>query len=658
MKLLSMAVTGNASSRSPTYRMDVLLDHIVVVLAAGTLACHLALLLDLHRAVLAVLWCALFVLGAVLLHRLPSRGPHLDEGAPAMWATVSASALAAAAATVVYVAPGSGRWWWLFWALAVASLVVGMQGVCGWRTTLDPPAGSSAPSGWVLVLLLAAAMSIAALVTTRPDLDDVYVVNRSVHVETHGGALPTEDIVFSDQGFPGERAPLRSPAFEVLIGITAAALPVSAASVLYLGVAPSAAALSVLALWRLLRTLRCRKPIVAVTAATFFLFLDGSKHGSFGNFSFARMWQGKVVFVALVVPLLWVYAVRWGRDGSVRHLLLLATANIAAAGMSSTGLFVAPLATFIVTIGLWSTIRHAGRVVAAGVASTYPAVLALLNRLTDDTLQEGTASEAVQGLSPWGRWNFVFGRPTLALSATALTFGWLAARDRTIRRLLAVAPLLALVLMYGPRWLDPLRTITPGTASILWRSVWVLPVPAFVGLAATIPWTVAGRSRAAAALATGVLAVAGGIFVTTTTPVMSGRNHASLGWPEWKTGGDARVAERLIRTVREGSVVAAPFEVERVVPLLSSDVRAVDPRPGWYTTGVDPRPRQLVQRTVTTGLGEGEAVMFAQALDALHVEAVALPSNLRHNPVHSLLLNRGFVLRGLEGHYLILQRSE
>lgn len=621
----------------------------MAVTAAGTVAYHAGLLADLRRTAVTVVWAALAAaaIGAVVVTapRAPDGLRRTVTTAPRR-STIAAIALAAAAAIVRYAWPASARWWWAFWALLIAALAVGVHAALtgGAATREDEPTAAAADRGAAIVLLLALALAIASLITMRPDLDDVYVVNRSVYIENHAGQLPTDDVVFSDQQLSGQRAPMRSPAFEALIGITAAVLPVPAATVAYFVVAPLVSMLSLLAVWRLARKLACRAPLVATAAAAAFLLLDGSTHAGFGNLSFGRAWQGKVVLTAVAVPLIWTYAVGWARDGSRRDLVLLAATNVAAAGLSSTGLFVAPIATAVVTIATIAADRgNAHRLIAAASATAYPAGIAIFNRTADTGLDNTTGTSI--GVSPWARWAFVVGRPAIAITTAGLALAWIATRDRTARAVLTIAPMLVALTLYGPRLADPLRLLAPGAASILWRAVWVLPVPALVGIAASAPH--AGTIAAAA------------LFAATTTPVMTATNGASVGWPRWDTGGNLAVAQRLVDEAPPRSLVAGPFEVDRVVPLITSDVRAVDPRPGWYADGIDPAPRQLVQHALAEGIDDGdEAAAFAGAIERLDVDAVALPWPV-HTPgqrtVHRVLTDHGFVARGIEGQYLILR---
>ena len=129
----------------------------------------------------------------------------------------------------------------------------------------------------------------------------------------HDAAFPERDTIFSADVLPVERPAGLPTSVEALVGSVAAFLSGalwsgSAASVTYLGFGPMVAAFSVLATWRLLRGLGARSPALATWVGTAFLVLDGVEHGSFGNFSAGRSWQGKVVFLVVVVPTLWHHA--------------------------------------------------------------------------------------------------------------------------------------------------------------------------------------------------------------------------------------------------------------------------------------------------------------------------------------------------------------
>jgi hypothetical protein len=106
--------------------------------------------------------------------------------------------------------------------------------------------------------------------------------------------------------------------YDELAGAVAHRIGTLAGNVVYLVVPPLATFLSVLALWRLLRAWRLRSVTVALSAVLVFLLFDGtSAYGSPGNLFLTQLWQGKVILLCLLVPLLLVYALRYAEPPSV-----------------------------------------------------------------------------------------------------------------------------------------------------------------------------------------------------------------------------------------------------------------------------------------------------------------------------------------------------
>ncbi len=141
--------------------------------------------------------------------------------------------------------------------------------------------------GALAVVGMAVVFAALSAVTVRPDADDVFLINRSNWVEERGGQFPVGDTLFSDEVFRADRPERPPTSIEPLVGAVARILPVGSPTVAYLWLAPLASALGVLALWRLLRTLRAPAPALACLVGAGFLALDGAVHTSFGNMSFA-----------------------------------------------------------------------------------------------------------------------------------------------------------------------------------------------------------------------------------------------------------------------------------------------------------------------------------------------------------------------------------
>jgi len=187
-----------------------------------------------------------------------------------------------------------------------------------------------------VVLGWAVALAALATFTLRPNPDDLYYVNLSQWVAEHG-TFPLRDTIFADLTYPMSNWPPVA-SYDGLVGAVAHLAGTRAGSVEYLVVPPLATALSVLALWRLLRAWRVRQVAVVLSVALVFLLLDGtSSYGSPGNLFLTRLWQGKVILLCLLVPVLLVSALRFVERPSRSTGLRLVLGGVAI-GYGSAGL--------------------------------------------------------------------------------------------------------------------------------------------------------------------------------------------------------------------------------------------------------------------------------------------------------------------------------
>ena len=221
----------------------------------------------------------------------------------------------------------------------------------------------------MVALAWAVALAVLSLFLVNPNADDSEYVHLSSWVAAHGG-FPVGDTLFSDQALPAIFYPPLS-SYEALVGAFARTTELPVQDVVYFSAPPVAAALSVLALWRLLRRWRVRAPATALTVAIAFLMLDAAGMRTFGSFWLARMWQGKVIFVAVLVPLLIALLVEYAERPTRRGALLLGAAGVAAVGLTTTAIFVVPVVAAGCLLPLLLTAR---RRAATGLAATlaYP----------------------------------------------------------------------------------------------------------------------------------------------------------------------------------------------------------------------------------------------------------------------------------------------
>jgi hypothetical protein len=252
-----------------------------------------------------------------------------------------------------------------------------------------------------------------------------------------------------------------------------------------------------------------------------------------------------------------------------------------------------------------------------------------------------------RGLHSWDPWYVVFGTGvTATVAAIAALCGWFGARERAARFALVLAPLALFGIGVLPPVLHALQDASNSSGeSVLWRIVWIVPVPAMVGVLVTGALLRFG-TRTVVVGATAIVAVC----VVGGTPVWSRDNGARVEWhPHWDLDpADAAAARRLLSLARPGDVVASPEPVSGALAVQSVDVRTVDPR-GSYTVGrVARNPafhaenRRLIARAMTNGISPSELGAFVGSLDLLSVDVACTGPNARGTVVASGLQQADF----------------
>ena len=647
---------------------DRLVDGSVASLAAWTVMFHLARWMEMTRGIALVAW--VIVVASWLVVRW--RRPLASEVLPVDLSTVrtgsnglkniATGGLLVMAAVLAWVEV-DGLWWPGFWCVLAVFLVMAVRhsvpagGRGGERTSrltqVDPIGATGATAASVIIL--AFLMAALSLVMVRPDQDDVFVVNRSTWISEHNTTFPERDTIFSDDVLPVERPAGLPTSVEALVGAVAAVLSVGAASLSYLGLGPLVAALSVLATWRLLRGLGARAPALATWVGTAFLVLDGVEHGSFGNFSAGRSWQGKVIFLVVVVPSLWHHSNAWGSTGCRRHLRAASLGVLAGLGLSSTAVLVAP--TVVVAASVAGVVSASPGGVLFGrqqrsrigwaIGVSAPALLVGLWALVADPqrLIDRTSSTAVlvglrlraaldplqwldSGTEPIAIVRMVFGRgPTAFVGLAAALLAWTVARQRNARLVLLAAPLVAFGVFGAPGVFDVLNEIGEADA-IAWRMLWVLPLPAMVGLVLT-----ARRSGFGAAPVVVPIVVLAVVLVTGTPITSSANRGAELVWPPTidLPRPEASSARRLIELAPKGGRVAGPADIDFAVSVLTSEVKATNPRRAYLrgrhvNDSFGAVHRRVLTHALANGYAEWGADAVSEALGVLRPDAICLAS--------------------------------
>ncbi len=385
---------------------------------------------------------------------------------------------------------------------------------------------------------------------------------------------------------------------------------------------------------------------VALSVSIVFLLMATEEHRMLGRMFVGRLWQGKVVFLAVLVPLLFALLHEYAEEPTRRRLALLAAAGAAGVGLTSTGTFLVPV---VAAGALLPVAMRVPRRTAAAFAATvaYPLATAIVIVAVGPRSAEVShpselvPEELVELLLGQGAFTFV----TLAAVLVApLVIG------RPLARAMAAGTLLLVGLLYAPG--VPLRIFElTGLGEVQWRWTWLIPAAALVGVLATgvVPRLRPAVLRAAPAL---VLAAA---LVMLGQPLWAAEEGATLApRPAWKRDPSTiRVAERILAHLRPGESLLAPRLFSHTVLVMSGEVTAVAPR-GFYARALRGVPggraeeRLVLLLFAENGLGPaenspGDVVEPRDVVRALRVVRVDLACVATDDaPAQRLLVAEGY----------------
>lgn len=473
-------------------------------------------------------------------------------------------------------------WWGVALLSAVAAFVITARSPVSDRPMLRSRATDA------LLIGLCVAFAGAVAIAHRGDADDSFYVNLIVAALDHPGAA-----LFADDTLHGYAdVPMSLPVFELLswelfqAGL-ARLFGTDALTITYRWMAPFVGLLIPLAWARLVMRLLPRSWPIAVTIVVFELLVVGDGRAGYGDFGVLRLHQGKSVLLHLALPLCAAYGIEFGLAPTRWRFVRLAAVQIAAVGLSASGLWLAPV---VAGLGLASTLplsmhalRRNARVIATGIAASfYPLALAIAMRAATlaamrDAVRpmDGAAFDGVRLMSH--ATELVLGDGAyshVALFALVAVSG--AAASASMRRFAAVSGLAFLLLFFDPFSAEAVAAGITG-ADTYFRVFWSIPLPLFVATLIATPMQLARPARLASRPAriaiTGLLAIAVLGFLPQVWN-LSADNGVRLGVPGPKLPPDELAVARTIAAHADaGAFVLAPLSIARWIPLIQRHPR-------------------------------------------------------------------------------------
>jgi len=514
--------------------------------------------------------------------------------------------------------------------------------------------------------VIALASAVFTLIAIRPRTDDAFYLSMSVSVFD----FPDQPLLATRtlHGAPSDTlgpqpmfAPYKIHSFETLAGYIAYVTGLDVSVIVHFGIATLFGWLTPFALARLMRWLLPSSWLLATAATLSYLVIDGTAGRGYANQAFVRMFNGKAAMLSFALPLILYYGLRLGARVTAPRFALLALAQISAMGMSSTGIWLAPILAVLAAAAGTPRARQLPKTIALGsLSAAYVLAMGawIFAQLPADKgaiVAAGAAAPPVASASEPGAASLAFVLPdvlgpehTAIALLTVFTLAWVLARGVEAFRLLVYLGVALVTVLVNP-WLVSVvgRLIT---GSITYERVfWVLPVPVAIGLAvAHIHEWLAPRWSPRASLAVACALLLGFYAVSVERTVIGEGNRAWLQFPPaLKVWPMARaVAERLCKLAPDGNAILASAAVSQQLVTIGGCGHPVIADERWLVAPLEEKERRLsLQRYVSVydDLTADRAPRLRDDLERYKVKVIAMTAEgLRNREVKAQLRAHGF----------------
>lgn len=516
--------------------------------------------------------------------------------------------------------------WALFWVMALCLFAClafsARNATCVEVLPVEPPRAKF----WIAAAILLAAGLTYTL--NRSDADDaLYVSIAAFHAGHPDAPLLRQDTIHGEAAWPLLHPGYQLTSYEILAAFFARLFGHPAMNLLYDAFPPLWAALGLMACFLCTRELAPRHWFAAGVLTLALGLLLGEEHRGFANFALVRLFQGKAVYVWLILPAIYWLALRYaGPRGGLPDLVLLACAQIAAIGFSSFAIIGIPLA--ILTAALSAQPFHrqwrktAALLITGCVMLPYAAALLLVPH-------PQAAIAKIPVPSPEEAWRSVLGARQQFLVAALLLFGPLLSRDPLLRWRLAVPPLLLFALPLNPLFASFIAAHLT-TPPVFWRVLWSWPLPIYCAVSACVIASEAMKRRDLANPAFCALGLMG-LFLLVALPFNALREGNGV---RWQMGGpkiapaEYDAVQQMIRLADAGGRVLAPEPVASVIARFERHPPLVFAR-SLYFESLEPvmpqqqyQARRLLADAVQSPCSIAEPAALSSALTELDVRTV------------------------------------
>lgn len=539
-----------------------------------------------------------------------------------------------------------------------------------WNYTEEPfcrfsNSSLSGSSNFLIVAAFALAAIVLSLSVTRSDLDDSFYVALAAFTSSHPQLpLIASDPMFGELGFPLLFESYRFSSFEMLSAAIAYTFSIPAMDVYYIYLLPVWAVAAVVAIFLLTKELIPDHWLMAGVVTLLLILLLGETHRSPANFSFVRIFQGKAVFLSVVVPTIFYVTARFFSErGATNHLFLLACCQLSSVGMTNFGMVLGPLAGFGAILSNLPLFFNGDR---RKLLYSFAVLLIPLPYLVYVFFQSQNSPLMELAIeTPYQVFVSVFGEHQQYLVGTLLVTGPLFAKNTLTRWRLAVPPLLLFAIYLNP-WLSELISRYITSPPVYWRVVWSFPVIVFcaVSFCTIVINLFLMKEFVLFSSFIFFLILILGFFslpYNTLRPSNIGTFRSLGGWKI--PSGDLVVALKAIEFDKCSGRLLAPDEIAGVISRFENHPRLVSTR-GQYLSLIRPYigdvefSRRYILYRFVTGETKQSPEKVIEALRYLDVSVVVSSFKTKSQYFSSLLKKEGYFFQELINGYSIWTRAD
>lgn len=518
-----------------------------------------------------------------------------------------------------------------FWFAAMVFLLTGWV----WTTfskrepTEIAPAAHPYASNPIGLVALCGVGVLFTLLVHHPNIDDGFYVSVAADAHRHPDRpIWSTDTVHDDPRFDVFLPIYKAEAHEYLIALAARIFHVSSIRASSSVLPPIFAIFVVLSWYTLARTINPKNALVVTALAIAVSVFAGEARLSPAAFAFVQLQEGKSVMASAIIPLICVYAFRLVTQGGWQNVMMLAAAQIAGVGLSSTAMVVGPPVACAVGFAC-APLQRKSILRLAGVAFSciYPMSAALLmhGKMTSFAWIEQSEFRLSDDLV-----DRVLGEHQSYIFLAALVGAWTAAPRRSAQLLLAPGILLLGIM------LNPLAFVFFQTRIfsplIFQRVFWVVPWLVWTGIficgtgtrfGQIISIRFPGFAKPAGIVASASLL----IFSMLWHPLWQHKHGSHVRFGALKVeDADLAVAQRLAAETPTGMAALAPEAVACWTAVQDERPPLIFVRSFYYSAGMlDFQARnQLGQIADKPKLTSADIKAFSTGIDQYHLGAVVL----------------------------------